>query len=292
MTESLQGKVALVTGASRGAGRGIALELALAGCKVYITGRSRSGKSITQYTDLTLDDTRDYEKILKENLEAIYKRYPLKIDSILNSFNKELKENNESFFDLFKSCKEKDLLPMIVFHTDECITREIFNLIDKELYNREKEEYPFHYDILEKKKEYYEKYIEERKDYSSRIEIKTKDAITEKREKMLDYDKREKVPNGGKAMSEIMVDLLTMGMRTDTRGAIGDCSFYTWSDWCERSGGPYLHVNRVSIMPSELSESGFHTNPRQNQLFMNAEWKQLEAMIFYWSILELVQLMG
>lgn len=141
---------------------------------------------------LTLDDTREYEKILKENLEAIYKRYPLKIDSILNSFNKELKGNNESFFDLFKSCKEKELLPMIVFHTDECITREIFNLIDKELYNREKEEYPFHYDILEKKKEYYEKYIEERKDYSSKIKIKTKDAITEKREKMLDYDKREK----------------------------------------------------------------------------------------------------
>ncbi|WP_151734448.1 SDR family NAD(P)-dependent oxidoreductase [Paenibacillus tengchongensis] len=36
----LQGKVALVTGASRGAGRGIALELAKAGAFVYVTGRS------------------------------------------------------------------------------------------------------------------------------------------------------------------------------------------------------------------------------------------------------------
>ena len=141
---------------------------------------------------LTLDDTRDYEKILKENLEAIHKSYPLKIDYILNSFNKELKENNESFFDLFKSCKEKDLLPMIVFHTDECIAKEIFDIIDKELYNREREEYPFHYDILEKKKEYYDKYLETRLIYSSKIKIKTKDAITEKREKMLDYDKRER----------------------------------------------------------------------------------------------------
>ena len=59
MNESLRGKIALVTGASRGAGRGIALELALSGCKVYITGRSRRGRSITQYPDLTLDDTKD-----------------------------------------------------------------------------------------------------------------------------------------------------------------------------------------------------------------------------------------
>jgi len=59
MNESLQGEVALVTGASRGAGRGIALELALAGCRVYITGRSRRGKPVTQYSDLTLDDTKE-----------------------------------------------------------------------------------------------------------------------------------------------------------------------------------------------------------------------------------------
>ena len=39
-TRPLDGRVAVVTGASRGAGRGIALELGAAGATVYVTGRS------------------------------------------------------------------------------------------------------------------------------------------------------------------------------------------------------------------------------------------------------------
>jgi NAD(P)-dependent dehydrogenase (short-subunit alcohol dehydrogenase family) len=48
----LQGRVAVVTGGSRGAGRGIALELGVAGATVYVTGRSTRAEPATAYAQL------------------------------------------------------------------------------------------------------------------------------------------------------------------------------------------------------------------------------------------------
>ncbi len=57
----LTGRVALVTGASRGIGRGIALELGERGATVYLTGRTTAGDHVgdgPRRTD-TIDDTAD-----------------------------------------------------------------------------------------------------------------------------------------------------------------------------------------------------------------------------------------
>jgi len=55
--QTLEGQVALVAGATRGAGRGIAIELASAGAKVYCTGRSTTGHAATSGRPETIDET-------------------------------------------------------------------------------------------------------------------------------------------------------------------------------------------------------------------------------------------
>lgn len=71
--KSLQDCIAVVTGASRGAGRGIAVELGAAGATVYVTGRSRRGQPAPGYEQIqtlshlaelpgSIDDTADEVK--------------------------------------------------------------------------------------------------------------------------------------------------------------------------------------------------------------------------------------
>jgi NAD(P)-dependent dehydrogenase (short-subunit alcohol dehydrogenase family) len=55
LDQILKGKIALVAGATRGAGRGIAVELGAAGATVYCTGRSVRGH--TTGRPETIDET-------------------------------------------------------------------------------------------------------------------------------------------------------------------------------------------------------------------------------------------
>src|SRR5439155_27006269 len=69
MPRPLSGQVALVSGATRGAGRGIALELAAAGAKVWCTGRSVAGAPATPGRPETIEETA--ELIRAEGGEAL-----------------------------------------------------------------------------------------------------------------------------------------------------------------------------------------------------------------------------
>ncbi len=59
MEKSLKGKVALVAGATRGAGRGIAVQLGAAGATVYVTGRSTRSERSEMNRPETIEETAE-----------------------------------------------------------------------------------------------------------------------------------------------------------------------------------------------------------------------------------------
>lgn len=71
MTRPLAGQVALVAGATRGAGRAIALELALAGATVYATGRSSRQRPAAEGGERDPFDLARRPETIEETAERI-----------------------------------------------------------------------------------------------------------------------------------------------------------------------------------------------------------------------------
>jgi NAD(P)-dependent dehydrogenase (short-subunit alcohol dehydrogenase family) len=63
MKKLLTGKVALVAGATRGAGRGIAVQLGAAGATVYVTGRTTRSQRSEMNRPETIEETADLRQL-------------------------------------------------------------------------------------------------------------------------------------------------------------------------------------------------------------------------------------
>lgn len=101
MTLQLEGVVALVTGSSRGGGRGIALALGEAGAIVYITGRSTRTQASSKDLTGTIEDTAEEvtsrggmgiavrcDHTVEEDVQALYaqiKQEQGKLDLLVNN---------------------------------------------------------------------------------------------------------------------------------------------------------------------------------------------------------------
>jgi len=71
LAKPLEGKIALVAGATRGAGRGIALELGAAGATVYATGRSVRGNPSDYARPETIEETAELIEMMGGKAVAV-----------------------------------------------------------------------------------------------------------------------------------------------------------------------------------------------------------------------------
>jgi superfamily II RNA helicase len=144
---------------------------------------------------LTLDNCKDYELFIKNKLISLNNTYEKEVGELFDSFstNKTLKDNND-IINFIRKTKDKDMFPMLMFHTEEDKCKDIFNNIYNLLKDKELEDYPFHYDILEKKEELYQSYLNKREVFKSNIKITSGSTNAQFfiKEKMELYDKKEK----------------------------------------------------------------------------------------------------
>lgn len=142
---------------------------------------------------LSLDDCMDYESVLKNKMIELSQQYPNEVQKIFDSFkDKQESSKNKDFISFIRETKERKMFPMIMFHTNEKECLNIFNNIYEYLNTKELEEYPYHYDILEKKEEIYRDMLEKRETYRDNLKVTSTNAQYEIKEKMENYDKKQK----------------------------------------------------------------------------------------------------
>ena len=123
---------------------------------------------------LTLDDCKEYECFLKKKLKEIHQSYPNEVQKIIDIFTVKSNGNEDVDHDIvqfIQTVKNEDMFPMIMFHTEEEECKKLFNKLYKMLDNQEIKDYPYHYEILKKKQEYYENYNQKKETYRNSINV-------------------------------------------------------------------------------------------------------------------------
>ena len=142
---------------------------------------------------LSLDDCKEYEIFLKDKLKQWNKQYPREVQEVINSYQEEpVNTDKNDIIDLIKNAKKNDMFPMLMFHTNEIVCKDLFNNLYKYLNDKELEEYPYHYDILEKKEDLYQGYLKKRETFKDGIKVTSTNPQYEIRDKLFNYDRAEK----------------------------------------------------------------------------------------------------
>jgi len=145
---------------------------------------------------LTLDQSKDYEIFLKENLQLLNNDYSKNICNILDNFSMDfnIKQNNDDIIDFLLDSKKNKMFPMLLFNTElnNCI--QLFNNIHTKLIEAENYNYPYHYDILNKKNDLYKNYLDKLELFKSKIKINksSKDPISDIENKVEQFNQTEK----------------------------------------------------------------------------------------------------
>tara|TARA_B100002051_G_scaffold273908_1_gene313749 strand:+ start:2511 stop:5339 length:2829 start_codon:yes stop_codon:yes gene_type:complete len=142
-----------------------------------------------------LDDCKIYEGFLKSKLREWNNDYPNEVQKVFDHFKSDalMEETDKNdLVDFIKSAKQNDMFPMIMFHTNELVCKDIFYQLYDYLNKKELEEYPYHYEILEKKEELYQAFKTKRETFKDGIKVKSSNAEFEIKDKMNTFEKKEK----------------------------------------------------------------------------------------------------
>jgi superfamily II RNA helicase len=143
---------------------------------------------------LTLNDCRDYELFLKRKLIELKQEDPDTMKQLLMRYHQKYTPSKNDYVKLCKQLEEKDMFPMIMFNTSEEHCKDIFFQMYRTLVSREEKEFPYYYDIMEKKNELYNEYKTKKYQYVNKISIdkNVTDVQSYKEEKVNQYDRTQK----------------------------------------------------------------------------------------------------